>query len=40
MAGWLRGLAHLTRSPGIRNELVDRPKRYDRRGNHLDRRSR
>jgi hypothetical protein len=40
MAGRLRELAHLTRSPGIRRELVDRAKRYDRRGDHFDCRSR
>jgi hypothetical protein len=40
MAVRLRGLAHLTRSPGIRRELVDLAKRYDRRGDHFDRRAR
>ena len=40
MAVRLRGLAQLTRSPGIRRELVDLAKRYDRRGDHFDRRSR
>ena len=40
MADRLLGLAHLTRSPGIRRELVDLAKRYDRRGDHFDRRSR
>jgi hypothetical protein len=40
MAGRLRGLARQTCSPGIRRELVDLAKRYDRRGNHFDRRSR
>jgi len=39
MAAQLRGLAHLTRSPGIRRELVDLAKRYDRRGDHFDRRA-
>jgi hypothetical protein len=38
MAGRLRVLARLTRSPGIRRELVDLAKRYDRRGDHCDRR--
>jgi hypothetical protein len=32
MAARLRELALLTRSPGIRRELVDLAKRYDRRG--------
>jgi hypothetical protein len=36
MAGKLRELARYTRSPGIRSELVDLAKRYDRRGNHFD----
>jgi hypothetical protein len=40
MAAQLRGLAQLTRSPGIRRELVDLAKRYDRRGDHFGRRSR
>ena len=40
MAVRLRGLAQLTRSPGIRRELVDLAKRYDRRGDHFDRRPR
>jgi hypothetical protein len=31
MAKRLRGLARLTCSPGIRRELVDLAKRYDRR---------
>ena len=39
MAGKMRELARYTRSPGIRRELVDLAKRYDRRGNHFDRRS-
>jgi hypothetical protein len=39
MAGKLRGLARYARSPGIRRELVDLAKRYDRRGDHFDRRS-
>jgi len=37
MADRLRGLARLTRSPGIRRELVNLAKRYDRRGDHFDR---
>jgi hypothetical protein len=40
MAVRLRELALLTRSPGIRRELVDLAKRYDRRGDHFDCRSR
>jgi hypothetical protein len=40
MAGELRELARYTRSPGIRRELVDLAKRYDRRGDHFDRRLR
>jgi hypothetical protein len=32
MAGKVRELARYTRSPGIRRELVDLAKRYDRRG--------
>jgi hypothetical protein len=40
MAGRLRELARLTRSPGIRRELVDLAKRYDRRGEYFDWRSR
>jgi hypothetical protein len=40
MAGKVRELAHYTRSPGIRRELVDLVKRYDRRGDHFDRRPR
>ena len=40
MAERLRGLAHLSRSPGIRRELIDLAKRYDRRGDHFDRRPR
>jgi hypothetical protein len=39
MARRVRGLARLTCSPGIRRELVDLAKRYDRRGDHFDRRS-
>jgi hypothetical protein len=35
MAGKLRVLARYTRSPGIRRELVDLAKRYDRRGDHF-----
>jgi len=37
MAGKVRELARLTHSPGIRRELVDLAKRYDRRGEHFDR---
>jgi hypothetical protein len=37
MADRLRGLARLTRSAGIRRELVDLAKRYDRHGDHCDR---
>jgi hypothetical protein len=37
MADRLRGLARLTHSPGIRREIVDLAKRYDRRGDHFDR---
>jgi hypothetical protein len=40
MAGKVRELARTTRSPGIRRELVDLAKRYDRRGDHFDRRPR
>jgi hypothetical protein len=40
MAGKVRELPRTTRSPGIRRELVDLAKRYDRRGYHFDRRSR
>jgi hypothetical protein len=40
MAGKLRQLAGWTRSPGIRRELVDLAKRYHRRGDHFDGRSR
>jgi hypothetical protein len=40
MAGKMRELARLTRSPGIRRELVDLAKCYDRRGDHFDSRSR
>ena len=39
MAGKVRELARYTRSPGIRRELVALAKRYDRRGDHFDRRS-
>ncbi len=38
MAGRLRELARFARSPGIRRELVDLAKRYDRRGEYFDRR--
>ena len=37
MAGKLRELARTTRSPGIRRELVDLARRYDRRGDYFDR---
>ena len=40
MAGKVRKLARYTRSPGIRRELVDLAKRYDRRGEYFDHRSR
>jgi hypothetical protein len=40
MAGRLRTFARITWSPGIRRELVDLAKRYDRRGDHFDCRSR
>jgi hypothetical protein len=40
MAGKVRELARYTRSPGIRRELVDLAKRYDRRGDNFDRRPR
>jgi len=40
MAGRLRELARFTRSPGMRRELVDLAKRYDRRGEYFDSRSR
>ena len=40
MAGKLRELARLTHSPGIRRELVDLARRYDRRGEHFDGRPR
>jgi len=40
MAGRLRELARTTRLPGIRRELVDLAKRYDRRGGHFDRHAR
>ena len=36
MAGRLRELARETRSPGIRRELTDLAKRYDRRGDYFD----
>jgi hypothetical protein len=39
MAGKLRKLARYTRSPGIRRELADLARRYDRRGDHFDRRT-
>jgi hypothetical protein len=32
IAGKMRELARLTRSPGVRCELADLAKRYDRRG--------
>jgi hypothetical protein len=37
MASRLRALARMTCAPGIRRELVDLAKRYDRRGEHFDR---
>jgi hypothetical protein len=37
MAGKVRELARYTRSPGIRRELIDLAKRYDRRGDYFDR---
>ena len=40
VAGKLRELARTTRLPGIRRELADLARRYDRRGDHFDRRSR
>ena len=40
VAGKLRELARTTRLPGIRRELADLAERYDRRGDHFDRRSR
>lgn len=40
MAGKVRELARYTRSPGIRRELVDLARRYDRRGDYFDRRAR
>ena len=40
MAGKVRELARYTRSPGIRRELVDLARRYDRRGDYFDRRFR
>jgi hypothetical protein len=36
MAGRLRELARETRSPGVRRELTDLAKRYDRRGDYFD----
>ena len=36
MAGRLGELARFTRSPGIRRELVDLAKRYDRRGEYFE----
>jgi len=39
MAGRVRELARYTRSPGIRRELVNLARRYDRRGDHVDGRS-
>jgi hypothetical protein len=40
MAGRVRELARLSRSPAMRKELADLAGRYDRRGDHLDSRSR
>ena len=39
IAGRLRELAHATRLAGMRRELVDLAKRYDRRGDDFDRRA-
>ena len=39
MAGKVRELARHTRSPGIRRDLIDLARRYERRGDHIDRRS-
>ena len=36
MAGRLGELARQTCSPGVRRELVDLAKRYDRRGDYFD----
>jgi hypothetical protein len=40
MAGRVRELARLSRSPAMRKELADLAGRYDRRGDHFDSRSR
>jgi hypothetical protein len=40
IADQLRTVACLTGSPGIRRELVNLANRYDRRGDHFDRRAR
>ena len=39
IAGRLRELARITRLAGMRRELVDLAKRYDRRGDHFDHRA-
>jgi hypothetical protein len=39
MAGRVRELARLSRSPAMRKELADLAGRYDRRGDHVDRRA-
>jgi hypothetical protein len=39
MAGRVRELARLSPSPAIRKELADLAARYDRRGDHVDRRA-
>jgi hypothetical protein len=39
MAGKLRELARLARTPLMRWELADLARRYDLRGNHFDRRA-
>jgi hypothetical protein len=36
LASRVRELARLTCSPGVRRELIDLAKRYDRRGDHFD----
>jgi hypothetical protein len=40
MAGRVRELARVSRSPAMRKELADLAGRYDRRGDHFDSRSR
>jgi hypothetical protein len=39
MAGRVRELARLSRSPAMRKELADLAARYDRRGDHIDHRA-